>query len=148
MLPYIRVRIIHFDTDIKEIAMRVHRLIAAGLLGVALAAPVGAQAKDPLAELEARLREFEPQRWIGRLVNETDVKKFSDWMRASVLAAAQNREAPPPPEELRQKAETLSRELAVQGALTGLALLDALEESARRALREAQKPAPPLRGAI
>ena len=128
--------------------MRLHRFIAAGLLGVALAAPVGAQAKDPLAEFEARLRELEPQRWIGRSVNEADVKKFFDWMRASVLAAAQGREAPPPPEDLRQKAETLSRELAVQGALTGLALLDALEESARRALREAQQPAPPLPGAI
>jgi hypothetical protein len=128
--------------------MQVKRLMAAGLLGVALAAPVGAQAKDPLAEFEARLRELEPQRWIGRAVNEADVKRLLDWMRASLLAAAQGREAPPPPEELRQKAETLSRELAAQGALTGLALLDALEESARRALREAQKPAPPVPGAI
>ena len=128
--------------------MRVDRLVAAGLLGAALAAPVGAQAKDPLAEFEARLRELEPQRWIGRSVNEADVKKFFDWMRASVLAAAQGREAPPLPDELRQKAESLSRELAVQGALTGLALLDALEESARRTLREAQRPAPPLPGAI
>jgi len=128
--------------------MRVSRLIAAGLLGVVLAAPVGAQAKDPLAEFESRLRELEPHRWIGRSVNEADVKRLFDWMKASLLAAAQGREAPPPPEELRQKAETLSRELATQGALTGLALLDALEESARRALREAQKPAPPLPGAI
>ena len=128
--------------------MRLHRLIAAALLGAALVAPVGVQAKDPLAEFDARLRELEPQSWIGRSVNETDVKKFFDWMRASLLAAAQGREAPPPPEELRQKAETLSRELAAQGALTGLALLDALEESARRALREAEKPAPPLPGAI
>jgi hypothetical protein len=63
-----------------------------------------------------------------------------------MLAAAQGKEAPPPPEELRQKAEALSRELAAQGALTGLALLDALEEQARRALRE--KPAPRLPGAI
>jgi hypothetical protein len=126
--------------------MRVDRLIAAGLLGVALAAPVGAQAKDPLADFEARLREFKPQPWIGRAVDEADVKKLFDWMRASVLAALQSREAPPFPEELRQKAEALSRELAAQGALTGLALLDALEESARRALRE--RPAPPLPGAI
>jgi broad specificity phosphatase PhoE len=128
--------------------MRAGRLIAAALLGVALAAPMGAQAKDALAEFEARLRELEPQRWIGRSVNEADVKKFFDWMRASVLAAAQGREAPPLPEELRQKAEALSRELVAQGALTGLALLDALEESARRALREAQQPAPPPPGAI
>jgi hypothetical protein len=144
-----RVRIVQLDTDSKEIAMRVDRLIAAALLGVALVAPVGVQAKDPFAEFEARLRELEPQRWIGRAVDEADVKRFFDWTRASLLAAAQGREVPPPPEELRQKAETLSRELAAQGALTGLALLDALEESARRALREAQKPAaPPLPGAI
>ena len=128
--------------------MRASRLIAAGLLGFALVAPAGAQAKDPLAEFEARLRELEPQRWIGRAVNEADVKRFFDWMRASLLAAAQGREVPPPPDELRQKAETLSRELAARGALAGLALLDELEESARRALREAPKPAPPLPGAI
>ncbi|MGH8642234.1 MAG: hypothetical protein ACRET6_11005 [Burkholderiales bacterium] len=128
--------------------MRLHRLIAAGLLGVALAAPACAQAKDPLAEFEARLRELEPQRWVGRAVNEGDVKRFFDWMRASLLAAAQGKEAPPLPEELQQKAETLSRDLALQGALTGFALLDALEESARRAWREAQEPAPPLPGAI
>jgi hypothetical protein len=128
--------------------MRARRLIAAGLLGAALAAPACAQAKDPLAEFESRLRELEPQRWIGRAVDEADVRRFFDWMRASLLAAAQGREAPPPPAELRQKAETLSRELAAQGALTGLALLDALEESARRALREAQKPPAPLPGAI
>jgi hypothetical protein len=128
--------------------MRVDRLIAAGLLGVALAAPACAQAQDPLADFEARLRELEPQRWVGRAVNEADVKRFFDWMRASLLAAAQGKEAPPPPEELRQKAEILSRDLALQGALTGLALLEALEEPARRAWREAQKPAPPLPGAI
>jgi hypothetical protein len=125
--------------------MQANRLIAAGLLGAALAAPACAQAKDPLADFEMRLRELEPQCWIGGTVNEADVRKFFDWMRASVLAAAQGREVPPPPEELRQKAETLSRELAAQGALTGLVLLDALEESARRAL---QKPPAPLPGAI
>jgi hypothetical protein len=128
--------------------MRMYRLIAVGALGAALAAPLSAQARDPLVDFEARLRELEPQRWIGRSLDEADVKKFFDWMRASLLAAAQGREVPPPPEELRRKAETLSGELAVQGALTGLALLDVLEESARRALREAQKPAPPLPGAI
>jgi hypothetical protein len=126
--------------------MHVYRLAAAGLLGIALAAPVSAQAKDPLAEFEARLRELEPQRWLGRAVNETDVARFFDWMRASLLAAAQGREAPPLPEELRQKAETLSRELAAQGAQTGLALLDALEEHARRSVRE--KPASSLPGSI
>ncbi len=128
--------------------MQAHRLIAAGLLGAALAAPAGAQARDPFAEFEARLRELEPQHWIGRAVDEADVKRLFDWMRASLLAAAQGRDVPPPPEELRQKAETLSRELAAQGALTGMALLDALEESARRALREAQQPSPPPPGAI
>ncbi|HKA38291.1 MAG TPA: hypothetical protein VKD25_00870 [Burkholderiales bacterium] len=128
--------------------MRLDRLVTAALLGAALAAPVGAQAKDPLAEFEARLRELEPQRWIGRSIDEADVGKLFDWMRASLLAALQGRAAPPPPAELRQKAETLSRELAARGALEGLALLDALEESARRALRDAQKPAAPPPGAI
>ena len=128
--------------------MRVDRLITAVLLGAALAAPAGVQAKDPLAEFEVRLQDLEPQRWIGRSIDEADGRRLFDWMRASLLAAIQGREAPPPPAELRQKAETLSRELAAQGALAGLALLDGLEESARRALRDAQKPAPPLPGAI
>jgi hypothetical protein len=125
--------------------MKLNRLIAAGLLGAALAAPAAAQ-KDPFADLDSRLKELDPKRWLGRTVDEADVAKFFAWMRASMLAAAQGREAPPPPEELRQKAETLSREFAAQGALAGLALMDALEEYARRAVRE--KPPAPLPGSI
>jgi hypothetical protein len=126
--------------------MKVHRFIAAGLLGAALAAPAWAHAKDPLADLETQLRELDPKRWIGRSVDEADVARFFAWMRASMLAAAQGREGPPVPEELRQKAETLTRELAARGTSTGIALLDVLEEYARRAVRE--EPAAPLPGAI
>lgn len=126
--------------------MKVHRFIAAGLLGAALAAPAWAHAKDPFADLETQLRELDPKRWIGQSVDEADVARLFAWMRASMLAAAQGRDAPPPPEELRQKAETLSREFAARGALAGLALMDALEEYARRAVRE--KPPAPLPGSI
>lgn len=126
--------------------MPLGRLIAVGLLGAALAAPAWAQAKDPFADLETQLRELDPKRWLGRSVDEADVARFFAWMRASMLAAARGKEAPPLPEELRQKAEALSRELAARSALTGLALLDALEEYARRSVRE--KPASPLPGSI
>ena len=126
--------------------MKLYRIVAAGLLGAALAAPLTAHAKDPLADLDARLRDLDPQRWAGQAVDEADVAKLFAWMRASMLAAMQGEAAPPPPAELRQKAEALSRELASRGALAGLAALDALEEMARRAVRE-KLPAP-LPGAI
>lgn len=126
-----------------------NRFIVAGLLGLALAAPAAAQSKDPFADLESQMRELDPKRLLGRTFSEADVEQFFAWMRASIAASMQGREGPPPPPELKQKAESLSRELAVRGALAGQALLDALEESTRRALREAQKPPPAtLPGAI
>src|SRR5262245_20384845 len=128
--------------------MKLDYLIAAGLLGAALAAPAAAQSKDPFAGLESQMRELDPKLWLGRTFSEADAERFFAWMRASIAAAAQGREAPPLPEELQRKAETLSRELASRGALAGMALLDALEESARRALRDAQKPPAPLPGSI
>jgi hypothetical protein len=134
--------------------MKLTGLIAAGLLGAALAAPALAQAKDPFpkdpfADLETQMRELDPKRLLGRTLTEADVEQFFAWMRASIAASMQGREAPPPPAELTQKAEGLSRELAARGMLAGQALLNALEESARRALRDAQKQPPAkLPGAI
>jgi len=134
--------------------MKLTSLIAAGLLGTALAAPAFAQSKDPFpkdpfADLETQMREADPKRLLGRTFSEGDVEQFFAWMRSSIAASMQGREAPPPPPELKQKAESLSRELAARGALAGQALLDALEESTRRALRDAQKQPPAtLPGAI
>jgi hypothetical protein len=134
--------------------MKLTSLFAAGLLGTALAAPAFAQSKDPFpkdpfADLETQMREFDPKRLLGRTFSEGDVEQFFAWMRSSIAASLQGREAPPPPPELKQKAESLSRELAARGALAGQALLDALEESTRRALRDAQKQPPAtLPGAI
>lgn len=128
--------------------MKLDRLIAVGMLGAALAAPAAAQSQDPLGGLEPQMRGLDPGRWLGRAFSETDAERFFAWVRASIAAAAQGRDAPPLLAELQRKAETLSRELASRGALAGLALLDALEESARRALRDAQRPPAPLPGAI
>jgi hypothetical protein len=127
--------------------MKLNSLIGAGLLGVALAAPAFAQSKDPyprdpFGDLETQMRELDPKRVLGRTLTEADIEQFFAWMRASIAASMQGSEAPPPPAELRQKAESLSRELAARGALAGQALLNALEESARRALRDAQKQPP------
>lgn len=126
--------------------MHLSRLIAAGLLGLALAAPACAQSKDPRAELDARLQQIDPRLWLGGTVSEADAALLFAWLRASLLAAAQDRQLPPVPEELKQRADALARELRIQGALTGLALLDALEEYTRRALRE--RPTHRLPGAI
>ena len=133
--------------------MKLYRLIGAGLVGAALMAPAAAQSKDPadpFAALEEQLRELDPKRLLGRTFSEADVEQVFAWMRASIAAAAQGREAPPVPEALQQKADILSRELAARGALAGLAALNALEDAARRALRDAQKPPPsaPLPGSI
>jgi hypothetical protein len=127
--------------------MKLTGLIAAGLLGAALAAPAFAQSKDPFpkdpfADLETQMRELDPKRLLGRTLTEADIEQFFAWLRASIAASMQGGEAPPPPAELTQKAETLSRELAARGALAGQSLLNALEQSARRALRDAQKQPP------
>jgi len=121
-------------------------LIAAGLLGLAFAVPACAQSKDPRAELDARLLRLEPHLWRGGTVNDADAALLFAWLRTSLLAAAQDRPLPPVPEELQRRADALARELRVQGALTGLALLDAFEEYSRRALRE--RPSHRLPGAI
>ena len=126
--------------------MKLYRLIGAGLVSAALMAPAAAQSKDPadpFAALEEQLRELDPKLLYGRTFSEADVEQVFAWMRASIAAAAQGREAPPVPEALQQKADILSRELAARGALAGLAALNALEDAARRALRDAQKPPPP-----
>jgi hypothetical protein len=118
--------------------MRAHRLIAAAVLGLALAAPACAQSRDRLAELEERLQALDPQRRLG----EADAARLFAWLRASLAAAAQGRDVPPPPGDLRQRAEALSRELALLGADAARALLDALEEQVRSTLRERAAPAP------
>lgn len=115
-----------------------HRsLIVAAALGLALAAPAGADNRHPFAEFDARLGELlTPQAWLKGKITEADVQLLFAYLKASLLAASQGKELPVPP-ELSQRAEAMGRELKLQGVLTGLLLLDAFEAAARQAVREA-----------
>jgi hypothetical protein len=78
------------------------------------------------------------------LVHERDVSLLFDFVRESLVAAIHGREAPPVPEELTGRAEALGHALKAQGALAALALLAALEQRAKQALREVPTPRPAL----
>ena len=100
------------------------------------AAPVTADdGRDPLTR-------FEPGAVVRGLVRENDVTLFFDFLRGSLAAAIQGREAPPPPEELTARAEALGQALKAQGALAVLVLLDTLEQRAKQSLRENPAPRP------
>lgn len=117
--------------------MSARSMIAAGALGLMLATPAFAETGDPFAEFDARLESLlTPQAWLKGRINEADVSLLFAYLKASLLAASQGKQVPVPP-ELKQRAEALARELKLQGVLTGLLLLDALEVSAKQALREA-----------
>ena len=106
--------------------------------GVAAAGPVAAddaRAAPALPGMEPMLR---------GLVVERDVSLLFGFLRELLAAAAEGREAPPVPEELTGRAEALGQALRAQGALAALALLAALEQRAKEALREAPSPRPAL----
>jgi hypothetical protein len=88
------------------------------------------------------LSRLEPGQMLRGLVRESDVALLFDFLRGSLAAALQGREAPPVPEELAGRAEALGNALKVQGAFAALALFDALEQRAKRALREVPSPRP------
>jgi len=117
--------------------MSLRSMIAVAALGVAVAVPVRADPKDPFAEFDARLEQLlAPEAWLKGRVTEADVQLLFAYLKASLVAAAEGRELPVPP-ELSQRAEAIGRELELQGVLTGLRLLDALESAAKQAVREA-----------
>ena len=107
--------------------------------GLSIPGPAAADdERDALARLESG-------QMLRGLVRERDVTLLFDFLRASLAAAIEGREAPPVPEELTGRAEVLGQALKAQGALAALALLATLEQRAKRALREppAQRPALP-----
>jgi len=111
-------------------------IVAAGLfLGGTGAAAAGD--RDAYKELDARLEQLlSPQVWLRGKVTEADVTLLFDYIRSSMFSASQGLPPPAVPEELRQRAERLKQDLKVQGTLTGLLLLNALEAVARQAVRE------------
>ncbi len=115
--------------------MRHRFVIAAGALGLALAAPAQAgEAPDPFAQADALLN---PRVLLQGTVREEDVSLLFAHLRAVLLASYEGREAPPPPQELNRRAEAIAAELKARGALAGLLLLTAFETAAKQALHDA-----------
>jgi hypothetical protein len=114
--------------------MRPSSIVILGMLALALAAPAHAQQKaDPFAQLEALLNSGALVRGV---VREEDVTMLFDHIRATILAASQAREAPPPPEAIARRGEEIGAELKVRGTAASLLLLNAFETVARQAVRD------------
>ena len=125
--------------------MRFNAAIVMGALGLALAAPAHAQEQkkpDPFAQLDALLASGALVRGI---VREDDVTLLFDHLRASILAASQGREAPPPPEALAQRGEEIATEAKVRGTAASLLLLGTFEAMARQVVRDVLAAPPPAR---
>ena len=121
-------------------------IIVTGILGLALAAPAQAEQKttDPFAQLDALMRSGALVRGV---VREEDVTLLFDHLRATILAASQGREAPPPPEAIARRGEEIATELKVRGTAASLILLNAFESVTRQVVRDilAAPPAPAAR---
>jgi hypothetical protein len=116
------------------------RWIGMSAMCAALLAPGSLPAddgRDALARLESG------EVWRG-LVREQDVSLLFAYLRLALAAAIEGREAPPVPEELTGRVESLGQALKAQGALAALALLAMMEQRAKQALREAPTPRPAL----
>ena len=110
--------------------------ITAGLLALSLQAPAFAADKDPLARLD-------PEVLFRGAISESDVSLLFAYLRSTMIAAAEGREAPAS-EELNQRAEALANEFKMRGALAAFAILNALETSAKEILRGPAAPRPAL----
>lgn len=119
--------------------MRIPHAIVAALLGLNFSAQALAADEDPFAQLD-------PQVLFDGLIDENDVSLAFAYVRSAMFAAGLGLDPPPIPDELRQRAEAIGDQLKARGALSALALLNALEANAKRALRDRApaRPAVPL----
>ena len=118
--------------------MRAFAGIVALCAGLAAAVPAAA---DDAGDAPASTA---TEQILRGLVRERDVSLLFELVRESLIAGIQGREPPPVPDELTGRAEVLGRALKAQGALAALALLAALEQRAKQALREIPTPRPVL----
>jgi len=101
-------------------------------LGFALSAPVSAAEPEP-ERLAGSLPE--PQVLFGGVVTENDVGLLFAQLRASLLAAAEGREAPRS-ELLDRRLDAIGNEFRLRGIFAGLALSHAAEQAVRDAVRD------------
>lgn len=117
--------------------MRTRMRMSMMVLGAALAAPAVAGPGDALKDIEPLLA---PQALLGGVLAEQDVTLMFAHLRASMLAAAEGRDAPPVPEALGRRIEAAGEEMRMRGTFLGLALSLAMERAARDAVREFARP--------
>jgi hypothetical protein len=122
--------------------MRPSSMAILGAFALALAAPAHAQQPkpDPFAQLDALMRSGALVRGV---VREEDVSLLFDHLRASILAASQGREAPPPPEAIARRGEEIAGELKVRGTAASLIMLNAFESAVLQAVRDFAAVPPP-----
>lgn len=116
--------------------MRLKNEVLLLALGMALSVPLSAAEPDLQPPPELRL---DPQVLFGGIVTENDVSLLFAHLRASLLAAAENRE-PPQSEALARRLEMMGAELRLRGIIAGLALSHAVERAARDAVRDLNAP--------
>ncbi len=116
--------------------MRLKRDVLLLVLGMVLSAPLSAAEPDPRSQPGLPL---DPRVLFGGVVAESDVGLLFAHLRASLLAAAENRE-PPQSAELDRRLEVMGAELRLRGIIAGLALSHAVERAARDAVRELNAP--------
>lgn len=106
-------------------------------LGLALAVPALAAEPDSQPQIEPLLT---PQVLFGGVVTESDVGLLFAQLRASLLAAAEGRESPPPSETLTRRMEAIGGELRLRGIIAGVVLSNVAERAARDLVREMNTP--------
>ena len=74
------------------------------------------------------------------IVQEQDVGLVFDYLRDALGAAMAGREPSPPPEVLRERAQTIADEMRRRSEIASRALLDAIERSIRDSYPEAPQP--------
>ena len=70
------------------------------------------------------------------IVRESDVSAAFDYLRSTIVAAAEGRDAPPVPEDLRRRAHAVEQEMRLRAMVGGILLLNMLERETKALLAE------------
>ena len=70
------------------------------------------------------------------IVRESDVSAVFDYLRSTIVAAAEGRELPPVPDELRRRAQGVEAEMRLRAMVGGVLLLNMLERGTKALLAE------------
>jgi hypothetical protein len=96
----------------------------------------------PAAGLAQQQAPAVPPASLQGLVSEEDVTAVFAYLRSALAAAAEGREVPPVPEELRSRMEMLGADLKLRGSIAGMLLLKSLEAQVKEIMRGSAPPSP------